>query len=81
MLERRESFSALISEDIEERNEPEELEEFGEQLEEFERVYLYIDYIEILSHFFIIILNFKKFIGYVLSQTTFAILQKSKFIF
>jgi len=61
MLERRESFSALISEDIEERNEPEELEErnepeeleeFGEQLEEFERVYLYIDYIEILSHFF-----------------------------
>ena len=36
MLERRESFSALISEDIEERNEPEKLEEFGEQLEEFE---------------------------------------------
>ena len=66
MLERHESFSALISEDIEERNEseeleernePEELEEFGEQLEEFERVYLYIDYIKILSHFFIIILN------------------------
>ena len=58
MLERRNSFLTLISEDIEERNEPEELEErnepeeVGEQLEEFERVYLYIDYIEILSHFF-----------------------------
>ena len=57
MLERRDSFSTLISEDIEERNEPEELEkrnkpEVREQLEEFERVYLYIDYIEILSHFF-----------------------------
>ena len=66
MLEWRESFSALISEDIEEKNEPkeleernkpEELEEFGEQLEEFEQVYLYIDYIEILLYFFIIILN------------------------
>jgi hypothetical protein len=67
MLERRDSFSTLVSEDIEERSEPEELEErnepeeleernepeeVGEQLEEFERVYLYIDYIEILSHFF-----------------------------
>ena len=61
MLEWRESFSALISEDIEERNEPEELEErnepeeleeFKEELEEFEWVYLYIDYIEILLHFF-----------------------------
>ena len=58
MLERRDSFSTLTLEDIEERSEPEELEErnepkeVGEQLKEFERVYLYIDYIEILSHFF-----------------------------